>query len=61
MIENIRAAEWYQKGKHAYILGEAVYRLLTPGYITSYRQFAAARYEPKQNPRDALSWEGIHK
>ncbi|KAJ7501178.1 hypothetical protein B0H11DRAFT_1713961 [Mycena galericulata] len=60
VAKNIQDAEWYQKGEGNYTLGEAVYRLLSLEYITSYRQFASARYEPKQNPRDALSWEGIH-
>ncbi|KAF7341393.1 Di-copper centre-containing protein [Mycena venus] len=62
VAKNIQDAKckWKQEGEGNYTLGAAVYRLLSLDYITSYRQFASARYEPAQNPRDALSLEGIH-
>lgn len=61
ITKNIQDAHWEQEGEGKYALGEAVYRLLSSDYITSYRQFASVRYEPEQNPRDALSWEGIQE
>lgn len=63
VAKNIQNANWYYKGKGQYDLGETVHRLLTLEYITSYRQFATTRYQPEKdnNPRDALSLEGIHK
>lgn len=63
VAENLQDSRWSGKQLEGldYALGEAVYRLLSLGYITEYRDFATARYRPEGNPRVALSWEGIHK
>ncbi|KAJ7218944.1 hypothetical protein C8J57DRAFT_1596327 [Mycena rebaudengoi] len=61
VAQNLQAHVWYQEGTENFSIGEAVYRLLSLKYITSYRQFATtAYYPPNKEPRDALSWEGIH-
>jgi tyrosinase len=61
--KNLQGANWYQSGKEVFTVGEAVYRLLSKEYFSTYKLFVTTRYSPEDtgNARDYMSLEGIHK
>ncbi|KZT39467.1 Di-copper centre-containing protein [Sistotremastrum suecicum HHB10207 ss-3] len=64
VVINLRATQWYESSsKHQYTdsLGEAVYRLFSQNYFSSYDAFATTAYtRTLKNPPDYLSCEDIH-
>ncbi|KZS90384.1 Di-copper centre-containing protein [Sistotremastrum niveocremeum HHB9708] len=59
VVTNLRTHAWYQPKDYGTI-GEAVYRLLSENYFSTYDAFASTRLTQGQPPADYLSIEGIH-
>lgn len=60
IAKNLHKHPWDKGKAYGSALSESVYRLFTKEYFSNYKAFATTQYEPKQQPSDYLSCEGIH-
>jgi tyrosinase len=59
ITEALNSHPWYGT-TDTISLGEMVYRLFSPKYITSFEQFATTKYKDPQAPAPYLSLEYVH-